>query len=74
MTNSNLFHCFSSLEGETVKQPDILRNSPRNSDETKSLECLLILPSKRNTTRNIHETNPKNDVSSSAYQVKQQPN
>jgi hypothetical protein len=54
--NSKMFHCFTSLENETVKQGQISCNALRNKTETKSLKHLAIKVIERNKQRNNDAT------------------
>jgi hypothetical protein len=52
-TGVSVFH---SLGGETVKQGSGLRNTERNTRETKSLKAFALLALGRNNNRNKCET------------------
>jgi hypothetical protein len=59
-----LFHCFNSLEDETVKQNEYSRNNSQNNNRTKSLRDLASMVLERNKARNNIETKVNNFVSS----------
>lgn len=54
--HSKMFHRFTSLENETVKQDQISCNASRNTVETNSLKRLAIKVIERNKKQNSDET------------------
>lgn len=61
--NSEGVSLFHSLEVETVKQTEQMRNAAGNSNETTSLKALANKVLARNTSRNKAETKVQNLVS-----------
>lgn len=58
--HSKMFHRFTSLENETVKQDHISRNASRNTAETNSLKRLAMKVIERNKKGNSDETKSSN--------------
>lgn len=69
--DQNLFHCFTSLGNETMKQDCNLQNNIKNNLETISLKSLALKVLERNKSRNKDETEDQNLVSSPIHNIKQ---